>query len=84
MTMELPIQHETITPPSNLHLTESVESRLREDPHLNEAEIQVSADEGTVTLKGKVINAATRLRAETVVGDVPGVFEVINQIGISR
>ena len=83
MAIELPIEHESITPPSNIHLLESVQTRLREDPHLNENEIDAKVENGVVTLTGVVINEATRLRAETVVEDVPGVFKVINQIGVS-
>ena len=76
----LPIEHDRITPPSNDHLQENVEARLKEDPHINDSEITVEVKEGVVILSGTVINDATRVRAETVVEDVPGVFEVHNHI----
>ncbi len=61
-----------------------VEEVLTEDPWLDASNIQVSVENGVVTLTGKVDSRATKRRAEAVTDLVFGVFDINNQLQIEK
>jgi hyperosmotically inducible protein len=57
-----------------------VASRLRWDKELADTRLQVEAETGTVTLKGKVENLAQRQRAVALAESTTGVEKVIDEL----
>jgi len=65
-------------------IVKDVEKRIKEDPRLKNADIDVRADKGFVTLTGKAASLATTLRASEVAYRVPGVRAVRNEMTLER
>lgn len=59
-----------------------IEAGLMTDPELREAEIAVRADDGVVTLEGKVHSADARDQAQRLVSAVPGVSMIRNELEV--
>ena len=60
-------------------LAHAVQTRLRDDPMTARANLGVEADDGVVTLIGRLDSKAMRLRAVSVVQGTPGVRGVIDK-----
>ena len=67
---------------SDERIREEVNERLTEDRYVEATEIEVSVEEGIVTLTGKVDNRAEKRLAEDCVDDVSGVRDVNNLLQI--
>src|SRR5262245_33993732 len=67
---------------SNEHLIDDVNDELRWDPRLDNAAIAVSADDGTVMLRGTVGTFREKREAKKAAGRVYGVTEVKNQLDV--
>jgi len=65
-------------------IVKDVEKRIKEDPRLKKADIDVRADKGFVTLTGKAASLATTLRASEVAYRVRGVRAVRNEMTLER
>src|SRR5262245_35903653 len=63
-------------------IREEVNDRLTNDPYIDATEIEVSVDEGVVTLNGTVENRAEKRLVEDCVDAVPGVRDVTNNLRI--
>ncbi|MBD3427088.1 MAG: BON domain-containing protein [Candidatus Omnitrophica bacterium] len=63
-------------------IEQAVKDTLKYDPRVNSFDIDVSADEGVVTLRGKVDNFAARRAATRDVRNTAGVVSVINFIKV--
>lgn len=69
-------------PPDDLDITVAVERRLAVDEAVPEHRIDVSTEEGFVTLSGSVDSLHAKLAAEYAAENVRGVLGVINQIEV--
>ena len=69
-------------PLEDLAITGAVERRLRMDEAVPEARIDVSTQEGVVTLSGSVDSLNAKFAAENAAEDVRGVLGVINRIDV--
>jgi osmotically-inducible protein OsmY len=67
---------------SDERIREEVNERLTADRYVDATEIEVSVEEGIVTLTGKVDNRAEKRLAEDCVDDVSGVRDVNNLLRI--
>src|SRR5215475_13017861 len=67
---------------SNEHLIDNVNDELFWDPKLDNAAIAVSADEGTVTLRGTVGTFREKREAKKAAERVYGVTEVNNKLDV--
>jgi osmotically-inducible protein OsmY len=65
-------------------IREDVNERLTDDPFLDATNIEVSVDNGIVTLTGTVDNRNDKRRAEDVAESVAGVSDVLNQLRVSQ
>ncbi len=65
-------------------IVKDVEKRLKADPSLKKADIDVRADMGIVTLTGKVPSLATSVRASEAAYRVGGVRAVRNELTLER
>ena len=63
-------------------LFRSVQRRLLDDQELEDLAIAAEAAKGVVTLRGTVPDQETRVRAEEIAGETPGVVAVENQIEV--
>jgi osmotically-inducible protein OsmY len=63
-------------------ITSKVESKLAADPDVNNFEIDVDTNDGTVRLSGMVESAAGREEAERIARSTEGVRGVVNEIKI--
>ena len=61
-------------------ITSSLENRFQSDSQLKGAKIDVSTDNGEVTLKGTVTSRADITRATTLARSVDGVKEIDNRL----
>lgn len=68
---------------TDLGIQDAVEDELIEDPAVSSVMIDVSTDEGIVTLSGSVDNVLAKDRAEKVAEAVKGVRGVVNNIDVS-
>lgn len=66
----------------NPTLSKAVKYQLGSVPGLDNPDIQVVSDEGTVKLIGKVGSDRLRERADRIARDVPGVNRVINDLWV--
>ncbi len=69
---------------SDERIHEDVCDELTEAPELDAREIEVSVENGEVTLKGMVPGRAPKVVAEMIAEEIPGVIDVHNQIRIKR
>ena len=65
-------------------MTERVNERLTDDDHVDASGIQVTAENGEVTLTGTVSDRGQKRRAEDVAESVRGVDDVHNRLTINR
>jgi hyperosmotically inducible periplasmic protein len=65
-------------------IVKEVEGRIKNDPNLKEADIEVHADNGIVTLTGKAPSLTTSVRASEMVSKVPGVRAVHNELDVEE
>jgi osmotically-inducible protein OsmY len=63
-------------------LFRSVQRRLLDDEELEDLAIAAEAAKGVVTLRGTVPDQETRVRAEEIAGETPGVVAVENEIEV--
>ena len=65
---------------ADMALEARVRVALKDHPATRDISITIVAQRGWVTLQGIVLNAEERMQAESVVGAVPGVAEVVNEL----
>lgn len=66
--------------PDDATLTQNVQAKLKADPALAAAAINVGTAAGIVTLSGTVMSAADKARAEQLATGVAGVKSVVNNL----
>lgn len=69
---------------SDERIREDVCDRLTDDPHVDASSIQVSVENGVVTLQGQVTERQMKHRAEDCAEHVSGVKDVENRLRVSR
>lgn len=69
---------------SDERILEDVCEAMKEHPLLDCRDIEVAVEDGEVILSGTVSERRFKRLAEDVAADVPGVFDVINEIRIRR
>jgi hypothetical protein len=67
---------------SDERILEDVNERLTDDGYVDASDIEVSVDDGVVTLTGRVASRAEKRRAEDVAESVSGVTDVSNQLRV--
>ena len=65
-------------------IVRDVETRIKGDPRLKQADIEVRSDNGIVTLTGKAPSLPTSVRASEVASQVPGVRAVRNELSLEE
>jgi len=79
----LRITRPDITPvPGDEEIKKSIESVLKWNPYIEDAEIDIVVEEGIVRLKGTVDSPWKKDRIGRIAYDIFGVVEVINQLGV--
>jgi osmotically-inducible protein OsmY len=68
---------------SDDRIKEDVNERLSDDPHIDASDIDVSVENGEVTLTGTVDSRSAKRRAEDIVESLSGVKNVENRIKVS-
>ncbi|WP_206669104.1 BON domain-containing protein [Flavobacterium pectinovorum] len=63
-------------------LQRDVLDAIKWEPHLNAAQIEVTANNGIITLKGIVDLPAKKIKAKNTAKQVPGVLEVLENIQV--
>ncbi len=71
-----------ITIPSDDEIKTNIESIFLWNPYLDEANIQVSAEDGIVKLEGSVDSYWKKVRSEDIVQNMLGVIEVVNELAV--
>ena len=69
---------------SSDNIIEEASQRLERDGQIDASEIEVSADDGVITLRGTVPDRAMKRRAEECVESIYGVHDVANELRVSR
>jgi hypothetical protein len=70
-------------PPSDSQVASNIQSRLAADSGLQNKQVAVQAEKGTVTLSGTVDNDAERQAAAKYAAAEPGVKQVINNLEVA-
>ncbi|HEY8671026.1 MAG TPA: BON domain-containing protein, partial [Terriglobales bacterium] len=70
-------------PPSDSQVTSNIQTRLAADSGLQNKQVAVQAEKGTVTLSGTVDNDAERQAAAKYAASEPGVKQVINNLQVA-
>lgn len=70
--------------PDDARLLDQVCRRLHDDAWVDATEVDVSVEEGVVTLRGHTRSAMEKRRAEDVAWEVPGVVDVVNELRAPR
>ncbi|HEX9901165.1 MAG TPA: BON domain-containing protein [Candidatus Methylomirabilis sp.] len=65
-------------------IVRDVEKRIKGDPRLEQADIEIRSDNGIVTLTGKAPSLPTSVRASEVASQVPGVRAVRNELSLEQ
>jgi hypothetical protein len=65
---------------SDARILEDVNERLTWDPELDATDVEVSVDEGVVTLEGRVENRSAKRRAAYIAESCTGVVDVRNKL----
>jgi BON domain len=73
----------TFKPSDDKTIVTEVQSKLYQDPVLKTRNVQVVSQKGVVVLTGEVNTELEKAAAERLAGEVSGVKQVINQLGIS-
>src|SRR5690606_41663096 len=68
---------------SDERILDEVCHHLREDPSIDASEIEVTCEQGIVTLRGSVDNRARKYHVENLVADVHGVKDINNELTIA-
>jgi osmotically-inducible protein OsmY len=68
---------------SDITLREEVSRELRWDTHVACAGLEVSVEDGVVTLRGEVPTYAKKVAAQEAAHRVTGVLDVVNDIGVT-
>jgi osmotically-inducible protein OsmY len=68
---------------SDERIREDVNYRLTDDPDLDASDIEVSVNDGVVTLRGSVDSRWDKRRAEDIAESVSGVVDVDNKLRAS-
>ncbi|HEU4589087.1 MAG TPA: BON domain-containing protein [Gemmatimonadales bacterium] len=71
-------------PGSDEQIWEDVHDQLMENPDIDATEVEVSVDDGEVTLTGRVDSREAKWLAEEIVRAIPGVADVRNKLKIAR
>jgi hypothetical protein len=69
---------------SDQQIIEEACRRLEQDAHVDASEIEVSAEEGIIRLRGTVPDRQTKRRAEECVESVYGARDVMNELRVER
>jgi hypothetical protein len=69
---------------SDQQLIEEASQRLERDGDIDASEIEVTAQDGIITLRGTVHDRATKRRAEECVESVYGARDVMNELRVSQ
>ena len=69
---------------SNEYFVEEASQRLERDGQIDASEIEVTAEDGVITLRGTVPDRAMKRRAEECVESIYGVHDVANELRVSR
>lgn len=69
--------------PLATELSNRVGRALLNDPRTDQSVIEVTAENGVVTLAGSVDSAQTRQAAEEIACSQPGVLRVINELTVA-
>ncbi|WP_051440915.1 osmotically-inducible protein OsmY (plasmid) [Ensifer sp. WSM1721] len=67
---------------SDQRIREDVSDRLTDDPHVDASDIEVTVENGEVTLSGTVMSRPVKHRAEDIAESVSGVRDVQNNLRI--
>lgn len=67
---------------SDQQLVDDASQRLERDGHIDASEIEVTAQDGVITLRGTVPDRATKRRAEDCVESVYGARDVMNELRV--
>lgn len=70
-------------PPSDSQVASNIQSRLAADSGLQNKQVALQVEKGTVTLSGTVDNDAERLAAAKYAASEPGVKQVINNLQVA-
>src|SRR5947209_14609922 len=70
-------------PPSDSQVASNIQARLAADSGLQNKQVAVQAEKGTVTLSGSVDNDAERQAAAKYAASEPGVKQVINNLQVA-
>jgi osmotically-inducible protein OsmY len=70
--------------PDDARLLDMVCRRLTEDPWVDATDVDVSVEDGVVSLRGRAKSPLERRRAEDVAWEVPGVVDVVNELTAPR
>jgi osmotically-inducible protein OsmY len=68
---------------SDQQIIDDASQRLEHDGHIDATEIEVSAQDGVITLRGTVPDRATKRRAEDCVESVYGARDVMNELRVA-
>lgn len=69
---------------SDTRISATIRARLINDPDINASHIQVSTEQGVVTLRGRVIDDAVRQRIIRLSNNTPGVKQVNARLTVSQ
>ena len=69
---------------SDQQITEEACQRLERDGEIDASEIEVTAEEGVIRLRGTVQDRATKRRAEQCVESIYGARDVMNELRVSQ
>ena len=69
--------------PNDAQVTSDIQSKLGADSGLQNKQLTVQSDKGTVTLSGTVDNDAQREAAAKYAASAPGVKQVINNLQVA-
>ncbi|WP_050577458.1 BON domain-containing protein [Sinorhizobium arboris] len=69
---------------SDQRIREDVSDRLTDDPHIDASNIEVTVENGEVTLSGTVMSRPVKHRAEDITESISGVKHVQNNLRLQR
>lgn len=69
---------------SDARISATIRSRLINDPKINASQIQVSTEQGVVTLLGRVADESIRQRIITLCNNTPGIKQVNARLTVSQ
>jgi len=69
---------------SDEKIIEEASQRLERDGHIDASDIEVTAEDGVIRLRGTVDDRQTKRRAEECVESIYGVRDVMNELRVSQ